>query len=80
MGTITGVGGVIRDILLARVPMVLVADIYASAAFAGGVVLVVSRRLGLSPMAAALLGGAACFILRVASVTYGWQLPKIAQW
>jgi len=81
MGTITGVGGgVIRDILLARVPMVLVADIYASAAFAGGVVLVVSRRLGLSPMTAALLGGAACFILRVASVTYGWQLPKVAHW
>jgi uncharacterized membrane protein YeiH len=81
MGTITGVGGgVIRDILLARVPMVLVADIYASAAFVGGVVLVVSRRLGLSPMAAALLSGAACFILRVASVTYGWQLPKVAHW
>lgn len=81
MGTITGVGGgVIRDILLARVPMVLVADIYASAAFVGGVVLVVGRRFGVSPMAAALLGGAACFILRVASVTYGWQLPKVAHW
>jgi len=81
MGTITGVGGgVVRDILLARVPMILVADIYASAAFAGGVVLVVSRRFGLSPMAAALLGGGACFILRVASVTYGWQLPKVAHW
>lgn len=81
MGTITGVGGgVIRDILLARVPMVLVADIYASAAFVGGVVLVVGRRFGLSPMAAALLSGAACFVLRVASVTYGWQLPKVAHW
>ena len=81
MGTITGVGGgVIRDILLARVPMVLVADIYASAAFVGAVVLVVSRRFGLPPMAAALLSGAACFILRVASVSYGWQLPKVAHW
>ena len=81
MGTITGVGGgVIRDILLARVPMVLVADIYASAAFVGGVVLVVSRRFGLPPMATALLSGAACFILRVASVSYGWQLPKVAHW
>ncbi|MDB5787986.1 hypothetical protein [Caballeronia mineralivorans] len=60
--------------------MVLVADIYASAAFAGGVVLVVGRRFGLSPMAAALLSGFACFTLRVASVTYGWQLPKVAHW
>jgi uncharacterized membrane protein YeiH len=81
MGTITGVGGgVVRDILLARVPMVLVADIYVSAAFVGGVVLVVGRRFGPSPMAAALLSGVACFILRVASVTYGWQLPKVAHW
>ena len=81
MGTITGVGGgVVRDILLARVPMVLVTDIYASAAFVGGVVLVVGRRFGLSPMAAALLSGAACFVLRVASVAYGWQLPKVAHW
>ena len=81
MGTITGVGGgVVRDILLARVPMVLVADIYASAAFVGGVVLVVGRRFGLSPMAAALLSGVACFTLRVASVTYGWHLPKVAHW
>jgi uncharacterized membrane protein YeiH len=81
MGTITGVGGgVVRDILLARVPMVLVADIYASAAFVGGVVLVVGRRFGLSPMAAALLSGVACFTLRVASVTYGWQLPKVVHW
>jgi uncharacterized membrane protein YeiH len=81
MGTITGVGGgVVRDIPLARVPMVLVADIYASAAFVGGVVLVVGRRFGLSPMAAALLSGVACFTLRVASVTYGWQLPKVAHW
>src|ERR1700692_3361461 len=81
MGTITGVGGgVVRDILLARVPMVLVADIYASAAFVGGVVSVAGRRFGLSPMAAALLSGVARFTLRVASVTYGWQLPKVAHW
>jgi len=36
--------------------------------------------LALFAVAGALLGGAACFILRVASVTYGWQLPKVAHW
>ncbi len=49
MGTITGVGGgVIRDILLARVPLVLRADIYASAAFFGALVVVLARRAGVS--------------------------------
>ena len=79
MGTLTGVGGgVIRDLLLARVPLVLVADIYASAAFVGGVALVTARRLGVPPVAAALLGGAVCFVLRMLAATHGWQLPKAA--
>ncbi|MCX4163547.1 MULTISPECIES: trimeric intracellular cation channel family protein [Paraburkholderia] len=81
MGTVTGVGGgVVRDILLARVPMVLAADIYASAAFVGAVVLVAGRRFGLSPMVAALLGAGACFALRILAVTHGWQLPKATPW
>jgi uncharacterized membrane protein YeiH len=77
MGTITGVGGgVIRDVLMARVPLVLHADIYATAAFAGAFVVVVARRAGLPAGVAALAGGAMCFILRVLAVTYGWHLPK----
>jgi uncharacterized membrane protein YeiH len=79
MGAITGVGGgVIRDVLMARVPQVLHADIYATAAFAGAFVVVVARRAGWSPGVAALAGGAVCFILRVLAVAYGWQLPKVA--
>lgn len=77
MGTVTGVGGgVIRDMLLARVPLVLHADIYATAAFAGAFVVVAARRAGLPPSLAALAGGVACFVLRVLAVSYGWHLPK----
>ncbi|RFU47869.1 trimeric intracellular cation channel family protein [Paraburkholderia sp. DHOC27] len=77
MGTITGVGGgVIRDILLTRVPLVLRADVYASAAFVGALVVVVARRAGVPPGWAAMLGGLACFVLRMVAVTRGWQLPK----
>lgn len=76
MGTITGVGGgVMRDLLLARVPLVLNADIYATAAFAGAVVLVMARRGG-SPVAAGLAGGLACFALRMLAVWQGWSLPR----
>ncbi|WP_227232887.1 trimeric intracellular cation channel family protein [Pseudomonas sp. IAC-BECa141] len=80
MGTITGVGGgVLRDIVLARVPLVLQADLYASSAFVGAAVLIVGRRLGVSPVAAALLAGAACLLLRLLSVHFGWQLPKVLE-
>lgn len=79
MGAMTGCGGgVIRDMLLARVPMVLVADIYASAAWVGAAVVVVARRVGCSPAVAAGMGFVACFVLRMAAVRFGWQLPRIA--
>ncbi len=78
MGAITGCGGgVMRDMLLARVPMVLVADIYASAALLGAAVVVVGRRLGCPPAVAAVLGFVMCFVLRMAAVRFGWQLPRI---
>ena len=81
MGTVTGVGGgVIRDILLARVPLVLRADIYATAAFFGALVVVVARRAGLPPGWAAFVGGVACFALRMMAVVFGWHLPQAAGW
>jgi len=79
MGAITGCGGgVIRDMLLARIPMVLVANVYASAALLGAAVVVVCRRLGWPPAVATALGCAACFTLRLVAVHYNWQLPRIA--
>lgn len=79
MGAMTGCGGgVMRDILLARVPMVLVADIYASAALLGACTVVVGRRIGCPPAVAAVLGFIVCFVLRMAAIRFGWQLPKLA--
>ncbi|HKF25695.1 MAG TPA: trimeric intracellular cation channel family protein, partial [Candidatus Acidoferrum sp.] len=79
LGTITGVGGgTIRDIFLAHVPRVLQSDIYATAALAGAVVLLVTRRIGAPPMAAAFAGGGCCFVLRVVAATWHWNLPWIA--
>lgn len=78
LGTVTAVGGgVVRDLLLARVPVILNADIYALAAFFAGLVFVAGRRCGLPPASASVIGGAACFALRMAAVVGGWQLPKI---
>jgi uncharacterized membrane protein YeiH len=78
LGTITGVGGgTVRDILLARVPVVLRADVYATAALLGSAVMVAGRKLRLSPPAAAMLGGTVCFVLRMVSFYEHWNLPRV---
>jgi uncharacterized membrane protein YeiH len=78
LGAITGVGGgTIRDIFLAQVPRVLQTDIYATAALAGAVVLIVVRKFSVSSTAAAVVGGVSCFALRVAAVCLHWNLPHV---
>jgi uncharacterized membrane protein YeiH len=79
LGTITGVGGgTVRDIFLARVPGVLQSDVYATAAMAGAVVMVLARKAGSSPAVAAAVGGSACFVLRRVAVWQHWNLPRAA--
>ena len=79
MGGITGVGGgTIRDVLLAQVPAVLRADVYATAALAGAAVVVVGLKLKLPRTPVAIAGGLVCFLLRVVSVWQHWNLPRAA--
>lgn len=76
MGTITAVGGgTMRDVLLAHVPAVLRVDLYATSALAGATLMVILRQLGMKPKASALLGGIACFSLRMVSFWLHWHLP-----
>ena len=75
MGMLTGIGGgMARDILLVEVPAVLRSELYAVAALAGAAIVVGGSLLGV-PLLAAVLGGLACFGLRMAAVRWGWQLP-----
>ena len=60
----------------ARVPAVLRTDVYPTAALAGSVALIASRKLSVSPRLAALLGGVCCFVLRVVSAWQHWNLPR----
>ena len=69
-----------RDIILAQIPRVLHADVYATAALAGSTVMVLSRRLGLNPVSSAVLGGVVCFVLRIVSVWQHWNLPRVAMY
>ncbi len=76
LGMLTGIGGgMVRDILLAEIPTVLRADLYAVAALAGATVVVIGNLMGVSSIAATLVGGALCFGLRIMAIQYGWHLP-----
>ena len=65
----------LRDVLVAEIPAVLRGDLYAVAALAGAVVVVIGHALELSPTAVAIAGAAVCFGLRFMAIRRGWQLP-----
>ena len=76
LGMLTGIGGgMVRDVLLADVPMVLRADLYAVAALAGAAVVIIGASLGLPSAATMIAGAIICFSLRMLAVRRGWQLP-----
>ncbi|MGH9695826.1 MAG: trimeric intracellular cation channel family protein, partial [Bryobacteraceae bacterium] len=76
MGGITGGGGTVRDILLAQIPTVLRADIYAVAALAGAAVMVAGLRVGGPRTPLTILGACVCFLLRMVAVWQHWSLPR----
>ena len=76
LGTLTGIGGgMLRDILVAQVPTVLRAELYAVAALAGATVVVGGRLLELPSAPLAVAGAALCFALRLVALRRGWALP-----
>lgn len=79
LGMLTGIGGgMVRDILLAEVPTVMRADVYATAALAGSSIVVISPFLHIPSTAATTAGALLCFGLRLMAIRHGWHLP-IAQ-
>ncbi|MDX1549694.1 trimeric intracellular cation channel family protein [Novilysobacter spongiicola] len=76
LGMLTGIGGgIARDMLVARTPVVLQADLYAVAAMAGAAVVVAGHWLALPEAAVAVAGALICFGLRYMSIRHGWGLP-----
>lgn len=78
VGAVSAVGGsILRDMLL-TLPIALmhVGSLYAVAAIAGGVVLVVLTRLGVDTPVAAIAGVVVTFVVRVLAVLFRWSLPE----
>jgi uncharacterized membrane protein YeiH len=77
LGIITAVGGgVIRDILLARIPVILKKEIYASAAMAGTLIVVAGDYLHYSSEAVSIAAIVVCFGLRFLGLHFHWNLPS----
>ena len=76
LGMLTGIGGgMVRDVLVAEIPTVLRADLYAVAALAGAAIVVIGSLMHLPSTAATIAGAALCFGLRVMAIRRGWHLP-----
>lgn len=77
LGMLTGIGGgVMRDLLLSRVPVVFQSDIYALAALAGALVVVLGNWLNWPETATAIGGALLCFGLRILAMWFNWHLPN----
>ncbi len=79
MGLLTGVaGGMVRDVLARRVPMVLRQEVYATASIAGGVVFVGLEALA-APLAVSIATGLVVTLgLRLSSIHWQLSLPVFA--
>lgn len=76
LGMLTGIGGgMARDVLLAEIPIVLRAELYAVAALVGAAVVVIANALQLPSGAAVLVGATLSFGLRILAMKRGWRLP-----
>ncbi len=76
LGMLTGIGGgVVRDLLVAEVPAVLHAEVYAVAALAGAAVVVIGQLLHIPATVATAVGALLCFGLRLRAIHRGWRLP-----
>lgn len=75
LGMFTAIGGgVMRDMLLNRVPIILQKEIYASAALVGATIEVLGERQGWSTTWLPWFALLVCFMLRFLALKYGWHL------
>jgi len=76
LGIVSAVGGgVMRDMLLSRVPAILEREIYASAALIGAAVQTGFSYAGWTAWWTPWFATLACVMVRLATLYFGWRLP-----
>jgi uncharacterized membrane protein YeiH len=75
LGMLTGVGGgMMRDVVSGRVPVIFRGDLYATPAFTGALIASLVQQLEWSQWWYALAGGV-CLVWRVLALQRGWSAP-----
>jgi uncharacterized membrane protein YeiH len=78
LGAITGTaGGVMRDLICGRVPVVMRSEFYVSAALLGAILQVFMHHFGIYEIFTLLAVIALIIILRLLAVRYHWRLPMV---
>ena len=78
MGMISAVfGGVLRDVLTNRVPLIFEKEIYASACLAGGVMYLTLNYFSVEENINFIISASVVVIIRVVAVKFSLELPKI---
>jgi len=78
MGVVTGIaGGIIRDVLANRTPIILKKEVYALAALTGAVLYVVADSYGVDPVLGLWGSIAAVLAIRLPAIFYGWSIPTL---
>ncbi len=77
LGMTTAVGGgIMRDLMTARVPMVMHEDIYATASIIGGIICYTCLRFGVNGALSVSLSMFIIVLIRLLAVKFHWSLPK----
>ena len=77
LGMVTGIGGgMVRDVLAGRVPVVLRGELYATPALVGAAIAVVGHRLGLATVVVAGPAAGVCLSWRLLAMRRGWTAPR----
>jgi uncharacterized membrane protein YeiH len=76
MGMLTGIGGgIVRDLLAGRVPVIFSSELYATPALAGAAWAVLAQQQHWGLAAVALPAMLVCFTWRVLAITRNWRAP-----
>ncbi|HWD80938.1 MAG TPA: trimeric intracellular cation channel family protein [Kribbella sp.] len=76
LGVLSGIGGgVLRDVLSGRVPVVLRSEIYAIPALIGAGIVVIAAWLEYHALWVPIAAALTCFTIRLIAIRRGWNAP-----
>ena len=77
MGMVTAIGGgMLRDVLAGRVPIVLRGELYATPALVGAGIAVLGVGAGIDEVLVAVAGAVVCLVWRLLAMRRGWTAPR----